>query len=67
MVGISSIPGQSQSIGVLLMFGYQISGAKVGSKANKYVFLGFAKDSGACRFLDLDTNSIIKAQDAEFF
>jgi len=29
--------------------------------------LGFAKDSDACRFLDLCTNSIIEARDAEFF
>jgi len=31
------------------------------------VFLGFAKDSDACGFLDLGTNSIIEAQDVEFF
>jgi len=30
-------------------------------------FFSFAKDSDACRFLDLGTNSIIEARDAEFF
>ena len=40
---------------------------KIGPKANRFVFLGFTKDSDACRFLDLGTNSIIEARDAEFF
>jgi hypothetical protein len=40
---------------------------KLGQKANKCAFLGFAEDSGAYRFLDLGTNSIIEARDAEFF
>jgi len=31
------------------------------------VFLGFTKDSDACKFLGLGTNSIIEARDAEFF
>ena len=30
-------------------------------------FFSFDKDSDACRFLDLGTNSIIEARDAEFF
>ena len=40
---------------------------KLGPKANKCIFLGFAKDSDACRFLDLNTHSIIEGRDAEFF
>ena len=40
---------------------------KLGPKANKCVFLDFSEDSNACSFLDLGTNSIIKARDAKFF
>jgi len=40
---------------------------KLGPKANMCLFLSFAKDNDACRFLDLGTNSIIEARDAEFF
>jgi len=40
---------------------------KLSPKANRCVFLDFAKDSDVCRFLDLGTNSIIEARDVEFF
>ena len=40
---------------------------KLGPKTNKCVFLDFAEDSDAYRFLDLGTNSIIEAQNAECF
>jgi hypothetical protein len=40
---------------------------KLGLKAKRCAFLGFAEDSDAFRFLDLGTISIIKACDAEFF
>jgi len=40
---------------------------KLGPAANRCVFLGFTKDSDACRFLNLGTNSIIEARDAESF
>ena len=40
---------------------------KLGPKANRCVFFGFAKDSDAYRFLNLGTNSIIEAWDADFF
>lgn len=40
---------------------------KLGPKTTKCVYLGFAKDSDASRFLDISTNSIIEARDAEFF
>ena len=35
---------------------------KLGPKANKCVLLGFARDSDACRFLDLGTNSLSKLE-----
>jgi len=40
---------------------------KLSPKANMCVFLSFVEYSGACRFLDLCNNSIIKARDVEFF
>jgi len=40
---------------------------KLDPKANMCVFLDFVKDGNACRFLDLDINSIIEARDADFF
>ena len=36
-------------------------------EAKACLFLGFAKDSDAYRFLDLGTNSISDARDVEFF
>ena len=41
--------------------------SKLDFKTNICIFLGYVKNSNACRFLDLGTNSIIKARDAEFF
>jgi len=50
------------------MFGYQISGGQnLVLRPTGVCFLVFFKDSDACRFLDVGTNSIIEARDAEFF
>ena len=39
----------------------------LGTRTVKVVFLGYAESSDARRFLDLETNSIIEARDAEYF
>ena len=39
----------------------------MGTRTTKAVFLGYAETSDAWRFLDLETNSIIEARDAEYF
>jgi len=67
MVGISSILGQSQSVGVSCVRIPNIRRPKLDPTANKCAFLGFSKDSDACRFLDRGTNSIIEARYAELF
>jgi len=41
--------------------------AKARSYGKQMCVFGFTEDSDACRLLNLGTNSIIKARDAEFF
>ena len=66
MVGISII--LEQSMGVLPMSELpDIRRPKLGPKVNRCMFLTFSKDSNDCIFLNLGTNSIIEARDAEFF
>ena len=40
---------------------------KLGPRTTKAEFIGYAENSDARRFLDLETNSIIETQDAEYF
>ena len=67
MIGISNFPGQSKTMGCLAYV--QISDIrrpKLDHKANMCIFFSFAEDSDACRFLNIDTNSIIEARDESF-
>ena len=40
---------------------------KLKTRTTKAVFLGYVESSDAQRFLDLETNSIIEAQDVKYF
>lgn len=40
---------------------------RIGSKTTAYIFIGYTHNSLAYRFLELETNSVLKNKNVEFF